>query len=92
MSKLGDMFREFEEQEQEEIKPEKKKPKTIMIPDEIIPARTKIFADRKKDKIQLANQISKKLINDAKLPKNQQKILMEKYRSIDKDLDLYITR
>jgi len=83
---------ELEIAKQKEKEPEKKVPKSIVIPDEIIPARTKIFADRKKDKIQLANQISKKLINDAKLPKNQQKILMEKYRSIDKDLDLYITR
>jgi len=48
--------------------------------------KKKIVADRTKGKTQLANQINKKLINDAKLPKNKQQILIEKYRSILNDL------
>lgn len=92
MSKLVNMFKEFEEEKQEEIKPKKIVSKSIMTPEAIERPKIKILADRKKNKIQLANKIHKLLINDAKLPKNQQKILMEKYRSTIKDLELYVTR
>jgi len=46
MSKLGDMFREFEEQEQEEIKPKKIVPKPIIAPK----VKTKVMAKPRKSK------------------------------------------
>lgn len=69
----------------------------IIAHDEIIPAvtkkkRIKVLADRKKNKFQIADRIHKLLVNDAKRSKAQQKILMEKYRSTLKDLELYETR
>lgn len=69
----------FDLQEEIEIP---KKPKTKVV----------LTADRTRNKFQIANKITKLLINDAKLPKNQQKILIEKYRSTLKDLELYKNR
>ncbi len=70
--------------------------KKIIIQDEIeIPKKLKakvVLADRTKNKFQLAKEIYKDLIDDAKLPKNQQKILIEKYRSTKNDLELYKNR
>jgi len=48
--------------------------------------KKKIVADRTKGKAQLAKQINKLLIDDTKRPKNQQQILIEKYRSTLNDL------
>lgn len=70
--------------------------KNIDLQEEIeIPKRPKIkvvLGDRTRNKFQLANKIYKLLRNDAKLPKNQQKILIEKYRSTFNDLELYKNR
>jgi len=51
-----------------------------------------VLTDKTKNKFQLANQIHKLLINDAKRPKYQQKILIEIYRSTFNDLKLYENR
>lgn len=48
--------------------------------------KKKIVADRIKNKTQLAKQIHKLFIDDTKRPKNQQKIVIEKYRSTLNDL------
>jgi len=86
MSKLGNMFREFEKKSQKIIIQEEikilERPKTKVV----------LTADRTKNKFKLAKQIHKLLINNAKRPKYQQKILIEKYRSTFKDLELYENR
>lgn len=79
------------------VEPTIQEEKKIIVQEEIeIPKKLKakvvLTADRTRNKFQLANQIYKKLINDAKRPKYQQKILIEKYRSTFKDLELYENR
>lgn len=74
-----------EKQESQKLIPEVKIQEVKKIAPEKV-KKKKIVADRTKGKAQLANQIHKLFINDTKLPKNQQQILIEKYRSTLNDL------
>jgi len=78
-----------EKQESQKVIPEVKIQEVKKITPEVTIQKVKkkkIVADRTKGKAQLAKQINKLLINDTKLPKNQQQILIEKYRSTLNDL------